>query len=112
MKLGLAVFTLPILLLLKSLLYWAAFRFRKLGVSYWTSMLIAGGPLALWIVLPFVPIPLPYFLDVAIGIGFAVYLAMKYGSVPLFPDAVVICLGVEVVTIVAFGVIGSTILRM
>jgi len=94
MRYASALFTVPILLVIRSLGYWGLFRLWKLEVSYWTALLIAGAPLAMMVI----PIPLPFVAVSVIGLAFAVYLSMRYGSVPFFPEALVVCLAVELGT--------------
>jgi len=42
-----------------------------------------------------IPIPLPFMAIVVIDVALAVYLSMRYGSVPFFPEALAVCRAVE-----------------
>ena len=95
MRYASALLTLPTLLVIRSLGYWGLFRLWKQEVSYWTALLIAGAPLAVTVI----PMPLPYVAIILIELTLAVYLSMKYGSVPFFPQALVVCLAVELGTL-------------
>ena len=95
MRYAWTLFAVPAALLLRSFGYWGLFHLRKLGVSYWTALLVAGAPLA-YLAIPI--LPLPFIAHAVIALALAVYLSMKYGSVSFFPDALVICLMVELGT--------------
>ena len=94
MRYASALLTIPSFLLIRSLGYWGLFRLWKQQVSYWTALLIAGAPLAMMVI----PIPLPFAAVSFIGLALAVYLSMRYGSVPFFPEALVVCLAIELGT--------------
>ncbi len=89
----LTVMLVPAVWLLKSVVYVAAFRVRKISATYLNCLIIAGAPLLLG---GLIFIPLPDILAIAGGIGLAVYLTMHYTGVPFIPDGLFIPLGIEV----------------
>jgi len=76
--------------LLKSLTYWAVFRFRGVPATAVNCLIIAGAAFLM-------VIPLPSFLAIPAAIGLAVYLTMHYTGVELFPDGLLIPVGIECV---------------
>lgn len=90
---SLSIFLVPVVWLLKSVAYVAAFRMRKIESTYVTCLIIAGAPL----LLSLIPVPLPGILGMIAGIGLAVYLTMHYTGVSLIPDGLFIPLGVEAI---------------
>jgi len=76
--------------LLKSLTYWAVFRFRGIPATAVNCLIIAGSAFLMMI-------PLPSFLAVPAAIGLAVYLTMHYTGVELLPDGLLIPVGIECV---------------
>jgi hypothetical protein len=85
------IIQVPIVWLLKSLVYVGLFRLRKIEITYLSCFIIAGAPLLLGLV----PVPLPGILGAITGIAVAVYLTMHYTGVSLIPDGLFIPLGVE-----------------
>ena len=77
--------------LLKSLTYWAVFRFRAIPATAVNCQIIAGAAF----LMALVPIPLPFFLSIPFSIGLAVYLTMHFTGVEFIPDGLFIPLGVE-----------------
>ena len=88
-----SMFLVPVVWLVKSVVYVGAFRVRKIESTYLTCLIIAGAPL----LLSLIPLPLPGVLGLIAGIGLAVYLTMHYTGVSLIPDGLFIPLGVEAV---------------
>ena len=88
-----ALVVVPIIWLLKSLAYWAVFRFRAIPATAMNCLIIAGAAF----LMALVPISLPVFLSIPISIGLAVYLTMHYTGVEFIPDGLFIPLGVECV---------------
>jgi hypothetical protein len=86
-----SIFMLTIVLILKSLSYWLLFRFRTIGASGLTCLMIAGYSMLLMIV----PMPLPFLLKLPVVIGLGVFLTMHYTGVRFLPDGLLIPLVVE-----------------
>ncbi len=96
-----SIFLVPVVWLLKSVVYIVVFRVRTIHITYLSCLIIAGAPLLLGLI----PLPLPSVLAVVVGIGLAIYLTMQYTGVPLIPDGLLIPLGVEMLFRIGIWVI-------
>lgn len=93
----LAVVVLAFLpLLVRTLMYLAALKFRSIRIKLLSCVVLAGAPY----LVGFVPLPLPSPAREVVAILLAIFLAMflltRYTEAELFPDVVVIPIVVEV----------------
>ena len=82
-------------LTLRTVLYLVACRLRSLHITLLNAIVLAG---AAYLV-GFIPIPIPYMLRQPLAIGVAMFLFARYTEAELFPDAIVIPLIVELLSV-------------
>jgi hypothetical protein len=82
----LSVLVIPAAWLIGSGVCWSTCKFRKVEATLLQCLIIAGIPLALGAH----PLPLPYFILVALRYALMVYVTMKYLGVSLVPDGLLI----------------------
>jgi hypothetical protein len=83
--------------IVKTLLYHYAFRWKHIKATVQTKIIIAAAPM---LVGGLMPIPLPHFLILIVGAGASLYLCKKFTDGKLYPDLVLIVLGIEVISFV------------
>jgi hypothetical protein len=83
--------------IVKTILYHYAFRWKHIKATIQTKIIIAAAPM---LVGGLMPIPLPHFLILLVGAGASLYLCKKFTDGKLYPDLLLIVLGIEVITFV------------
>ena len=81
-------------LIIKTLSYVLMFRLRSISATLMNCIIIAAAPIIVSM------IPLPQFLAFVAGIGAAIFLCAHYTEAELFPDAILIPVGVEILSFV------------
>lgn len=89
----LALAILPFLL--RFVLYWLAFRIRSIRIKLLSCLVIAGSAYFLVIL----PLPLPREISFVLTVGLVIFLITRYTEADLFPDALLIALSIELVSI-------------
>jgi hypothetical protein len=90
--------------LLRIVLYIGAFKLRKIACSL-TSCFVIGGA---FILAGF--LPLPQFLYLLVTIGASLVLITKYTDAKVYPDAILISIGVELGSIFAMDLLIAPLL--
>lgn len=78
-------------LVVRTLLYLAAFKTRSIRITLLNCIIVAGAPY----LVGFVILPIPTILKLVASIGLAMFLLTRYTEAELFPDVVVIPIAVE-----------------
>lgn len=94
-------------LLVRTLLYLAAFKLRSIRITLLNCIVVAGAPY----LVGFIPLPLPMILRVAAGIALAMFLLTRYTEAELFPDVIVIPITVELMSALLLELILIPLLR-
>ena len=81
--------------LLRILLYRGAFKYRSVACSFGNCLVIAGSFILARL------LPLPQFIYLLTTIGVSLALIAKFTDAKLYPDAVLISIGVELTSIFA-----------
>lgn len=81
-------------MLIRTVLYLLAFKFRSIHIKLLNCIIIAGAGYIVGVI----PIPLPSLIRMAMTIGLAMFLITRYTEAELFPDVILIPIGVELVS--------------
>lgn len=83
--------------IVKTILYHYTFRWKHIKATVQSKIIIAAAPM---LVGGLMPIPLPHFLILLLGAGASLYLCKKFTDGKLYPDLVLIVLGIEIISLV------------
>ncbi len=77
--------------IVRIVLYSAIFRLRAIHIKLINCLILAGAGYFTGVV----PIPLPYLMRFALTIGLSMFLITRYTEAEIFPDVLLIPIGVE-----------------
>lgn len=78
----------------RTVLYHFAFRWRHIHATLQTKIIVAGAPMLVGALLPFLTSPILMF---PLSIGVSLYLCKQFTDGRLFPDLVLVVVGIEIV---------------
>jgi hypothetical protein len=92
-------------LTVRTILYLAAFKFRRIDIKLLSCIIIAGSAYLVGAV----PLPLPELIRYAMSIGLAMFLMTRYTEAEIFPDVILIPVVVQLSSPVLEGAISNLI---